>query len=876
MRRANISPQMDFLSHAARFETFLTAARDENGSTRRGHNFPGTFVCSLLMGSALLWPAEVRCQTPTSITAVHGLSPEAAARKVPVVVAGTVTGIGFWPYGITVQDGDDGIFVALAAGASPVSVGQRVLVRGTTDQGGFAPIINAAQIEVKGFVDLPRAYFARAKELAWGELDNRLVEVRGVVRATAPGRMGDGTSVFMVVDMNPGIVHVALARGIHLDATQFVDATIRAKGIVGVEFNKRRQALGASVVVNRVEDISIVRTPAAAASSGTPTPMADIFRWGPHPDWSHRIKVAGILTLQRPGEFLILQDGDQAIRVETLDTTKLPLGTRFEVSGFAVPAEFGPVLRDAVVGVRGTAEPVKALVRQASQLYSPPSLVGPAPAGLDDNWLLIKLRARLVETHEYGSGVTLLLDDGGIQFSATAPASAARELEKLTLGSRLELTGIYEVLVDPLHIPQGFRLLIRSSGDVTVLSSGPWLNATHFRWSALVFGATALLSALWALTLRSRVRGQTAWISWRLRREQGVASLHAERSKVLELIGRNEPLTVVCEGLMSLILVHNPFCEPAIGIRSGEEWHWTGCTKERTSGFPIESIEVVSASGAWGAKVVLIAAGPAPAESEFLQTCRECMSIALDHRELHERLLLQTLSDPLTHLPNRRSLDSHLEQVIETSRRNMACFAILAIDLDGFKTINDTLGHAAGDIVLQELASRFQLAMRKDEMISRIGGDEFVAVLEQVIGYGDAQQVASRLAAAAVLPIDISGVQIHPSLSIGIAVYPVDGETPKALRSKADIRMYELKVARGHRKGLEGSIRREMRPTDDSDFKSAPCVPLLSDETRRKQSRPGPPAPAPHVETLSANRLTETSGLRVSDLGEIQAGGRLK
>jgi len=767
-----------------------------SAAMNRNQNLPKSqfWLLMIRIGMLGVCAASALCQTLTSIGAVHHLSPEQAQKGIPVFAEATVTGVGGWPYGINLQDGEDGIYANLKGNSAPLAVGQRVVVRGKTSSGRFAPIIIDSSVEVTGWAGMPRPYPANARELASGELDNRFVEVRGVVRATTPGTLGDGAGVFMVIDLNPGTVHVAVAKGISLDPARFVDATVRVAGIVGVEYNRRRQALGANVVVNRPEDITILRPPSANPASAPTTPLGDIFRWGLRQDWSHRIKVGGILTLDRPGEFLILQDGDQAIRIETLDKEKIPVGTRLEVSGFAVPAEFGPVLRDSVVVRRASQEPVQPLARRAGQL-----------TWGDDNWLLIKLRARLIEAHESENGVAMSLEDEGIRFTAEAPG-LARPLAEIVPESRLELTGIYEVQVDRMRVPIGFRLLIRTPQDVVVLNAGPWLSGARFLWSALALGGVAALCTLWALMLRARVRRQTALLS-------ETAALQAERSKVLELIGRNAPLDDIASAVAQIIESRDERSRATVGICCGGEWKWIGPEPDSSRD---AVIEVTSGSGALHAEVFtdVFTATTLARASGLIQTCRECLTLALEHHDLHNQLLAQSLSDPLTHLPNRRSLDLHLETVLNAARRNRTMCAVLVIDVDQFKPINDTLGHAAGDLVLEELARRFRSVVRGHEMVARVGGDEFVAVLENITGPAEAQEIASRLIARASLPLEVAGLSIRPFVSVGIALYPVDGESAHRLRNTADTRMYEMKMSRENRQDFDPSLMNQFASSD--------------------------------------------------------------
>jgi diguanylate cyclase (GGDEF)-like protein len=742
-------------------------------------------------------------ETVVSISAVHHMPFDVAARHLPVVAEGVVTNVGGWPYGLTVQDGADGVYVGLLAGAPRVSVGQRVIIRGTTDPGRFAPMIQAAKIEMKKVEiqttgSLPRPYPAKARELASGELDNRFVEVHGVVRATARGALGDGFGTYMIVDTNPGSVHVALARGINLDPAQFVDATIRAAGVVSVEFNNRRQALGASVVVNRREDLSVLRISRGSALDGAVTPISDIFRWGAHQDWSHRIRVKGVLTLQRPGEFLILQDRDQAIRVESIGTESLPLGRRYEAAGFAVPADFGPTLSNSVVGNEGETEALTPLFRKASEV---------TPGA--DSWLLMRLQARLVEIHEAGTGVMLSLDDHGTRFAALAPGSAARELERIPLGSELDVTGINEVLVNTLREPQGFRLLIRSPKDIFLRRAGPWLNAANILWTVLLLGTFALLFAVWALTLRYRVRRQTAWIEERLCRERASSWLQSERSRILELISRNASAQEVCRALIEIVTCGSPGAAISIGICSEGNWESFGSASEADTesshgALELGAIEISSGSGALSARLELRGDG-GDADRELLEICRETLSIALEHQDLHLQLVRQSQCDPLTQLPNRRSFDNHLEHVLGNAIRTHRQCAVAVLDMDNFKAINDTLGHAAGDLVLQTMARRFSSVLRKGDMVARVGGDEFTCVLDDPNGREEAEELACRLSREAARPIDVAGFEVRPAVSVGVAVYPLDGETANTLKHCADIRMYRAKM-KGERDAMPTDI----------------------------------------------------------------------
>jgi diguanylate cyclase (GGDEF)-like protein len=146
--------------------------------------------------------------------------------------------------------------------------------------------------------------------------------------------------------------------------------------------------------------------------------------------------------------------------------------------------------------------------------------------------------------------------------------------------------------------------------------------------------------------------------------------------------------------------------------------------------------------------------------------------------------------DALTGLPNRVLLDDRLEQAIVHAERDQQRFAVLVLDLDRFKFINDSLGHRAGDELLNQVARRLQGIVSKVDTVARIGGDEFVLVLGSAAERRDAEAVALRTIEALKQPIRISGVDLHISTSIGISFYPTDATWSENLIAYADAAMY--------------------------------------------------------------------------------------
>lgn len=155
-----------------------------------------------------------------------------------------------------------------------------------------------------------------------------------------------------------------------------------------------------------------------------------------------------------------------------------------------------------------------------------------------------------------------------------------------------------------------------------------------------------------------------------------------------------------------------------------------------------------------------------------------------------DRLHFLAHHDALTGLANRAYLMAHLEQSLHKARRNHSTVAVLFFDLNKFKQVNDTLGHDAGDQLLLAVAARLRSVARCGETVARLGGDEFVAVLEEITADRQAAAVLRRIVAHLSAPTTILGTQIHPSASVGMAIFPRDGQTAEELLKAADSQMY--------------------------------------------------------------------------------------
>ncbi len=164
-----------------------------------------------------------------------------------------------------------------------------------------------------------------------------------------------------------------------------------------------------------------------------------------------------------------------------------------------------------------------------------------------------------------------------------------------------------------------------------------------------------------------------------------------------------------------------------------------------------------------------------------------------DRKAAEDRINDLAWRDPLTKLPNRLLFNDRLEQGIVAARRSGQSLAVLFIDLDRFKYINDSLGHEVGDLLLKEVATRMDTCIRKGDTLSRLGGDEFVVTLEGLQHAEDAAQVAGKIIKALGRPFEIAGHALTTSCSIGIAIFPMDADDDRTLMKNADTAMYHAK-----------------------------------------------------------------------------------
>jgi len=201
--------------------------------------------------------------------------------------------------------------------------------------------------------------------------------------------------------------------------------------------------------------------------------------------------------------------------------------------------------------------------------------------------------------------------------------------------------------------------------------------------------------------------------------------------------------------------------------------------------------EVLGTLSAWSRGVEPLSS----TQQEHLRKACDMARLAIVHRKLHDELRHQSQHDALTNLPNRLLLEDRLVQAIKQARRRETLLGVCYFDLDRFKHINDTLGHAAGDVLLQHVAGLLRRHLRDFDTIARLGGDEFVMMLPELTSQAEAEHICARVLDEISQIVLLGEHPVKPSASIGIALYPTHGDTPDILLKRADIALYRAKQA---------------------------------------------------------------------------------
>ena len=779
----------------------------------------------------------------TTALEVHSLPLDAAQLGYPVHLRALVTYFSPASYLLFVEDRTDGVFVSLRdPGRVPLRAGDVVDVTGVTIAGGYAPDVGKAEVRVLRHALLPETKSYGLEGVLLGRADSRWIQLEGIVQQVDR----DGEDTLLAIEWGKE-TYKAHVQGSPASLASLVDAEVSLRGVCGTLFNGKRQLVGIQMFVPGAEYIRVVRAAPKDPFSLTPRSVEDLLRFSRARDMEHRVRLQGTVAYDDRSGSVWIRDATGGIMIQNRDARGLAPGDVLDVAGFPQIGPFSPVLR-------------KALVRKV-QSGPPPNpehiTVQEAMKG-DFDSQLVQVDGKLIDRLVRPAAEVLTLESGETIFSAILPKGQGAQ--RLQPGTVLRLTGICAVEVDQSHdliLPRTFRLLLRSPADVVVLKGAPWLTAD--RVAPLLAGTAVLIAAAlaWVGLLRKRVSTQTGDLVFKtiqlqeanratreaLQKAREAESLELDRKRILELVARDEPIELIIDQIAEAVAVH---CKnAACAILLAEPRDRRVCTVpvmptgwlEALGRIEVSSISFAAefrepkqlcADPAWsrfidshpGARFGSTYAAPImvdarsvgaivtffrdekPAEDAFGEQIGLWCSIAvlaLERRRLYEQLSFRAQYDSLTGLPNRALLYERLEAEIALASRSGSLLGILYVDLDGFKETNDVFGHGAGDAVLQEVAQRMTHSVRRGDTVGRIGGDEFVVLLPMLGRREDAENISAKITAALRPPVAFNQQTLNVGASVGIGIWPLDGEHPDLLLKSADAHMYREKNTKRRR-----------------------------------------------------------------------------
>lgn len=747
-----------------------------------------------LVSQPLTQPANFAAHPLTSVAAIRALSPAGVAAGLPIQLRAIVT---FYdPSGpqLFVQDSSGGIYVILPTTLPAVQPGDEVLISGVTTP-GFSTDILPTGIRVLTHAQLPAPLPVSWRGVVDRANDCRYVAVSGVIRSATLRAAPASSHTYMILDLQTdgGSLHVHMDGVQGVDPLRLLDANVKLTGVVGAIFDGKLRQTGADLWVSSAAQMEILRPGPGDVAA---LPLADISRLMSS-SWvlnhSQRVHVRGSVTLYQPGMELVLETPDrQALLVQTFDQLPLHVGQVVDVVGFPYVHEYSEV------------------INQANVLPTPRmQTIAPVPAQWDDAmaglypYNLISMDGRVAaEVHERHQD-TLVIQSGAHVFSAVLSRAVWNQdfdptaLPAIRIGSTVRVTGVCLVHAGgPWTTEQWFEIQMRSPRDVAVLLNPSWWTVSHLFALSAALLALVVTALLWAVLLQSKVRKQTHQLRLTMEseaaRERRIALLESERARVLEAINSMRSLEDVLSMILRLISSQLQssacWCELTAGTRVGDP-------APDDPSVLIVRRDIFSGAGEHLGSLVLAGADVYHRHAgEVMEVGASLVALAIDTRRLYETLVHRSQYDQLTNAANRFLLESRLEETLSLAGRNKSHFALIYIDLDQFKSVNDVYGHHVGDLLLQQVAQRFSQKLRSMDTLARVGGDEFIALIPIVRNRTEAEEIAQRLLLAFDSPFAIEEYSLRSGASIGIAVYPEDGLTRDELQSVADTAMYARKA----------------------------------------------------------------------------------
>jgi diguanylate cyclase (GGDEF)-like protein len=675
------------------------------------------------------------------------------------------------------QDSSGGVYVNTDK-VYQVNTGDLVTLDGFPSASYRTEIANDPEIHVIGRGDkFPITEFGY-KDLVAGLGDCKLVSIRGTVRAAdLEQHLNVKTaSMHLDVSMTDGEVQVYVHPSADFRPESLLDATVEVTGVAGGAFDARDQLTGIILYAPDLASVEILQKPDVSARHLPLTSVDDVFQSLRATDTSRPVRVRGAITFYKKGDAAVLENNGKGIYVQTRGATEVAVGDIVDAIGFASDREYAPSLQQA------------SLVRTGGRQEIAPRAVTFAEASsgrYSDN--LISMSGNLVSQLHDSDSYTVVIDVDGHLVSGHLEQEGP--IEEYQIGSRIQISGICRIVpVGPWRSASLSQIELRNAADLRLISKPSWYTVQHLLELLGVLIVFAMGIAIRAAFLKRRVENQTAWIS----RSMVVAR---ERSKILELISSNRILEELLVEISKAAKELLPGTECSYLLQIDDDLRTEeGCEAAKVlDGNVLFEIPLTDAAGEiLGAIVVTEREDyvPVPDKVQIHALLSELAALAMRQSLLYRGLVHRSNHDPLTELPNRRLCENRLASALKEAETSGSQLAVIYIDINRFKYVNDKHGHKAGDLYLQQIGARLKSQIRAIDMLARVGGDEFVVIAPFAEGIDRSYALTARLQACFDEPFDLEGISIAGSASFGFARYPEHGATTEELTRHADHEMY--------------------------------------------------------------------------------------
>ena len=734
-------------------------------------------------------------QILTSLSDVHRLTNQQANNAISVAFEATVVYSRGSESLLFVQDDDAALFVRPPSTSQWIP-GDRIFIQGTT-QGSFRPLVVARSINLAHHGQLPSPVQTTWTQMIQAKFDCRLAVVRAKVRAAD-----------LVISPSSSIRSARLQllmEGGHLEAyvdsdneqalTDLLDADVEITGIVAGKFDDKMEQTGIVLYVSKLADIRVLKHSTASSWSLPVMAMDQILGESEVHDLTRRVRISGIITYYQPGLAVVLENGSKSLWISTQTREPLEIGDFADATGFPSAHDRVLTLADGEIRDNHIQRPI------APQLVSWEQLaVWNSSKPMGHQYDLVSVDGQIVTEVREASQDEYVVSSDGRLFTAiyrhSQTSGPLLSMRQIPIGSRVRITGICSI-PDTHAINPGedvpFDILLRSYDDIAIVANPSWLSVQN------------LLAIVSMLILLLLVAGVRSWVVERKVRRQSATAAYMERlrARILEDINSSHPLVEILEQITQLVSFKLQSMPCWIQIADGRRFGNcpSDLSKFRVAEERIQSRTDPPLGMIYSAFDVRSSANGE--ESEVLSMAAALASLAIETKRIYADLIHRSEFDLLTDIHNRFSLEQYLGLQIEKMHGAVGIFALIYIDLNDFKHVNDLYGHHVGDLYLKEAATRMKDQLRSHDMLARLGGDEFAVLLPSVRSRLEGEEVAQRLERSFDGQFVVENHILCGSASVGIALYPEDGTTKDALCMAADAAMY---AAKRSKKEAEGRV----------------------------------------------------------------------